>query len=192
MIEKEIRRVDNTIQRAEGESRMVEGYAVVFDSPSEDIGWIEYIHKGAITEDTIKRSDVFCKFNHNDEKVLARCKHGNGSLRLEVDEHGLKYAFEAPDTALGNELLSYLKRGDVSSSSFAFTIAQETGSEKWSKEGDRLRRDIYHIDKLFDVSPVFSPAYEETSCAARAKEIQKTSEELDAKLDLMLEEVEKL
>lgn len=51
------------------ESRTVQGYAVVFESESENIGWREIIHKGAITEETIKNSDVFAKFNHNSDKV---------------------------------------------------------------------------------------------------------------------------
>ena len=104
------------------EGRTVEGMAVVFDSPSEDLGWTEVIHRGAITNETIEKSDVFAKFNHQDDKVLARSKNGKGSLLLEVDDNGLRYMFEAPKTATGDELLEYLQRGDISSSSFAFSI----------------------------------------------------------------------
>jgi hypothetical protein len=55
----------------DSESRTVEGYAAVFESPSEYIGWTEVIHRNAITDDTIKNSDIFAKFNHADDKVLA-------------------------------------------------------------------------------------------------------------------------
>ena len=75
------------------ESRTVTGYAIMFESPSEDLGFIEVIHKGAVTDETIKNSDVFAKLNHNDEKVLARSKFGQGSLLLEVDDKGLRYIF---------------------------------------------------------------------------------------------------
>ena len=174
------------------EDRHVEGYAVVFDSESEDIGWTEIIHRGAITDETIQKSDVLAKLNHNDEKILARSKKGKGSLSLEVDERGVKYSFDAPKTALGDELLEYLKRGDISSSSFAFTMSKEEGAEKWEKRNGKIYRHIYKIDRLWDVSPVWTPAYSETSCSARYEEVKATSEEIDNKMNLIMEEIEQL
>ena len=79
----ELRSADST------ESRTIQGYAVVFDSESEDIGWIEIIHKGAITQELVDNCDVFAKFNHNDDKILARSNHGKGSLKLTVDDKGV-------------------------------------------------------------------------------------------------------
>ena len=175
------------------DSRTVEGYASVFESESENIGWIEIIHRGAITEETIKNSDVFAKFNHDNNKILARSKYGNGSLLLEVDDNGLRYMFEAPNTELGNELLEYLNRGDITSSSFAFTIdSKDSTSERWYKKNGTIYRDIYKIDKLYDVSPVFQPAYSETSCSARFEEIKATSNEIDNKMNLIKKEIEEL
>ncbi len=174
------------------DNRTVEGYAAIFESPSEYIGWTETIHRGAITEDTIKNSDVLAMFNHNEDKVLARSNKGEGSLLLEVDDKGLRYMFEAPKTALGDELLEYLKRGDLSQSSFAFTISKETGSERWYKKDDKIYRDIYKIDKLYDVSPVFQPAYSSTSCSARYKEVKAQSDEIDNKMNLIIEEIKNL
>lgn len=171
------------------EDRTVEGYAAVFEKPSEYIGWVETIHRGAISEDTIKNSDVFAKFNHSDEKILARSKNGEGSLLLEIDDNGLRYMFEAPKTALGDELLEYLHRGDISQSSFAFTIADEPNAQRWHKEGNTIYRDIYKIDKLYDVSPVFQPAYSDTVCSARYKEIKAQSEEIDAKMNTIMDEI---
>ena len=111
--------------RAEGDSRHVEGYASVFDSPSVDMGYREIISKGAF-DGVIIVSDVLALLNHDERRgVLARSRKGVGSLKLEIDENGLKYAFEAPRTALGDELLESLRRGDISESSFAFTVADE-------------------------------------------------------------------
>ena len=175
------------------ESRIVEGYATVFESESENIGWIEVIHRGAITEETIKNSDVFAKFNHDSNKILARSKYGNGSLLLEVDDNGLRYAFEAPNTELGNELLDYLNRGDITSSSFSFSIDRnDSTAERWYKKNGTIYRDIYKIEKLYDVSPVFQPAYEATSCSARFEEVKANSDEVDAKMNLIKEEIENL
>lgn len=175
------------------ESRTVEGLAAVFESPSEDLGWTEIIHKGAITKDTIDNSDVFAKFNHQDDKVLARSKNGKGSLLLEVGDDGLRYMFDAPKTATGDELLEYLQRGDIQSSSFAFSIDRKDASaERWYKKDGKIYRDIYKIDKLYDVSPVFQPAYNATTCSQRFAEVKALSEEIDAKMNLLAEEINNL
>ena len=163
----EIRAISNEVQV---DSRNITGYAVVFESNSEDLGFIERIMKGAITDDTIKKSDVFCLLNHDSTKVLARSKYGEGSLKLEIDERGLKYSFTAPNTDLGEELLEHLQRGEIDSSSFAFTVSLDNGSEKWYTIEGVQYRDIYKIENLFDVSPVFQPAYQETTVSKRALE----------------------
>lgn len=175
------------------ENRTVEGYAVVFNQRSVDLGWIETIHPEALTQETIDKSDVMAKFNHSDEKILARSKFGKGSLTLELDEHGLKYRFEAPKTALGDEVLEYLHRGDITGSSFAFSINKnDKESERWHKEGNVLYRDIYRIERLYDVSPVFSPAYETTTCSARFDEVKANSDEVDRVMETYKEEINKL
>lgn len=151
------------------DSRTVEGYAVVFNSQSEDLGFYETINPAAITEEVLMRSDVFCLFNHDQDKVLARSKYGTGSLQLQLDEQGLKYTFTAPNTDLGDELLEYLRRGDIDSSSFAFTVSTDEGSEVWTTGTDgRQYREILKIDELHDVSPVWNPAYTSTSVSQRA------------------------
>lgn len=163
----EIRAISNDVQV---DSRNITGYAVVYESVSEDLGFRERIMKGAITDDTIKKSDVFCLLNHDPSKVLARSKNGEGSLKLEIDEQGLKYSFTAPNTDLGEELLEHLQRGEIDSSSFAFTVSLDEGSEKWYTVEGVQYRDIYKIDELYDVSPVYQPAYQETTVSKRALE----------------------
>lgn len=178
MNEKEIRYVSELGST----DRVVEGYAVVFETESvPEIGFVETIHRGAITEDTIKHSDVIAKLNHAADKVLARSRYGEGSLELCVDDIGLRYRFEAPNTALGDELLEYLKRGDLCQSSFAFTVAD--GGDKWSYKNGTTYRDIYAISALYDVSPVFTPAYAQTTCCKRFAEYDESRKALFASLD---------
>lgn len=184
---KEVRNLKESDFQFDG--RHVEGYAVVFDSESEDIGWTEIIHRGAITDETIQKSDVLAKLNHDDGHILARSKKGKGSLNLEVDERGVKYSFDAPKTALGDELLEYLKRGDISSSSFAFTMPKEQGAEKWEKRNGKIYRHIYKIDKLWDVSPVWTPAYPATTCCARYELVKANLEEIHNKMKLLMDEI---
>ncbi len=188
MNEKKIERRCNAATyevRAEVDSRLVVGYASVFDSPSEDIGYREIISKGAF-DGVVMVSDIFALLNHDMRRgVLARSNKGIGSLKLSIDDNGLKYQFDAPHTALGDELLESIKRGDIDSSSFAFTVAEE----RWEKQADGTYiRYIDKIDRLFDVSPVYQPAYEATTCdlrgleAARKAEADKQSEAEAAKM----------
>lgn len=190
-MEKEIRNTNNLIKRADEESRIVEGTAIVFNSDSVDMGFIEQIDPNAVSEETIKSSDVFAYLNHDENRgVLARCKYGEGSLNLWLDNDGLHYRFEAPKTQLGDELLSYLSRGEITASSFAFTVAD--GGDVWTRDNDgTVRRKITKIDRLFDVSPVFQPAYQTTSVAQRkVDELNNIITKLDAlvkEFDEMLE-----
>lgn len=186
----EIRAISNEVQV---DSRNITGYAVVFESVSEDLGFRERIMKGAITDDTIKKSDVFCLLNHDSTKVLARSKYGEGSLKLEIDERGLKYSFTAPQTDLGNEILEHLERGEIDSSSFAFTVSLDEGSEKWYTVEGVQYRDIYVVEALYDVSPVYQSAYQETTVSKRAlEELEKQKTMQDEKeKDLQEETVEK-
>ena len=152
------------------EARTISGYAAVFNSESNDLGFYETIAPGAITEDTIIRSDVLATLNHDPEKVLARSKYGKGTLQLNVDERGLRYEYEAPNTTLGNDLREMLKRGDIDAASFAFTVSQEEGAQKWEKRDGKYYRTIYKIDKLFDVAAVYHPAYSAASTELRAQQ----------------------
>lgn len=151
------------------EKRTVEGYALLFDTPSDGLEFEEVIEHGAL-DGVIDRSDVFALINHNQTRgILGRCKQGNGSLYLEEDEKGLKYRFEAPKTMLGAELLENLRRGEIDQSSFAFTVAD--GGDKWERRSDgKWKRTIYKIDRIFDVSPVYNAAYSKTSVYMRGKE----------------------
>ena len=160
---KEIRLGDNATSTSE--SRHIEGYAIVFNSLSNDLGGFrEIIEQGAITDELIKNSDILCLMNHDIKKgVLARSYQGRGSLKLDIDEHGLHYSFEAPKTALGDEVLEGIRRGDISKCSFAFVC----GEDNWTKdENGEYIRHVKKIKNLYDVSLVYHPAYDETEVKA--------------------------
>lgn len=176
---KEIRNITTEFREIPSESRRVEGYALTFNQESNDLGgFIEVIDSRSL-DGVLEKSDILCLLNHNEDKgVLARCNKGVGSLTLEVDEIGLRYSFDAPNTALGDELLEGLRRGDISKSSFAFTV----GKDKWEKRSDgSYLRTIESFNELFDISPVYKPAYNSTSVNTRGLDDLKTKEreELD-------------
>jgi len=200
-MEKEIRNLGDIQLRAEvGEaSRHIEGYALIFDTQSEYLGFYETIERGAVTQEMIDQCDVFACFNHDMDKVLARSNSGQGSLKLTVDDKGLKYEFDAPFTSLGDELLEYLKRGDINKSSFAFYVdPADDEAEEWTSQNGVYFRTIKKIASIVDVSPVWQPAYSDTSVSKRsldkieelkkAEQLKAISEKLDAKMS-QIEEI---
>ena len=186
------------IEAREQGSRTVSGYGSVFNSQSEDLGFIETIDPKAITDETIKRSDVFATLNHDNDKILARCKYGSGSLELKCDDKGLYYRFDAPNTDLGDELLEHLNRGEIDSSSFAFTVKRD----EWTTGDDgKTYRRILEIDQVFDISPVYCPAYPEAICQKRNKpsdyadkinSLEKRDMDNKEKINQLEEEIKKL
>lgn len=183
--------MENEIRSINGEfiaddSKMVIGKAICFESPSNDMGFIETIKRGAVTQELLDNSDVFARMNHSDDYILARSKKGKGSLTLELRDDGVYFSFVCPNTEKGNELLEHIRRGEISTSSFAFRVSDEPNSERWYKTEDGvIHRDILKIGYLADIAPVFSEAYSETYCSLRGENMVKTSHEIDAKMDLL-------
>ena len=144
------------VRAAGDDSLVVEGYASNFDV-EYDLGYFkESVARGAF--DSVMQDDVRFLLNHTGAP-LARTT--NGTLELSIDETGLKYRAALADTQDGRDLYKLIKRGDISQSSFAFTITDE----KWSE--DRSTRTVQRMGKLLDVSPVTYPAYATTTVSAR-------------------------
>ena len=158
---------------AEGEapSRTIEGYAIVFGVESRILSdyWDNYreiIEPGAITEERLKEMDIKMTMYHNREKILARSTNGEGTLRLSVDDVGVKYSFEAPNTVDGDTALELVKRGDLSGSSFMFWTDERNVSYERRSDDIMLRR-VKTIGMIYDMTIAADPAYEQTTVAAR-------------------------
>ena len=161
---------------------VIVGHAAVFNSLSEDLGGFqERIHKNAF--DDVLDNDVRAFFNHDPNHLLARTS--SGTLKLSVDEKGLKYEFSVPDTSSGRDLLVSMERGDISQSSFAFTIEDD----KWDHENGMDIRTINKVKRLYDVSPVSIPAYpgaDDLAVAQRSLAINnETKQRKDEEIDLI-------
>lgn len=136
------------LRAAEGEEgRVIEGYAAVFNQVT-DIGTFKEVIDPEAFEGRLN-DDVRLLFNHEGQP-LARTT--NQSLTLTTDETGLKYRAELADTTAGRDLYELIRTGNVSQSSFAFTI------EKEEREESGVRR-IKRVKQLLDVSPVVYSAY---------------------------------
>ena len=196
-MEKRIYNLESRIEKREDGKEVVIGYGSVFNSRSENLGgFYEYIDPNAITNETIKNSDVRALINHDPNLILARSKNGEGNLKLSIDERGLRYEYEMPDLSYARDLSINLKNGNISQSSFAFTIA--SNGEQWDtdKEGRDIRT-ITKIDRLFDISSVTYPAYPDASSdlvvAQRSLSLYKENKEKkEEENDLVMRSLAKL
>lgn len=167
----EIRNLGHLEVRADENSRKIEGCAIVFDTPSVDMGFREVIESTAISQDLIDNSDIYLNFNHDDDKILGRWNKGHGSLNIELREDGVWFSIDAPKTDLGDEVLEYLRRGDVEKCSFCFWMdLDDEEAETWTYEDGVALRTIHKIAGLHDVSIVWEPAYDKTQVSARSLE----------------------
>jgi len=195
-IEREIRNITSNFQiekREDGtEGRTISGYAVVFNQESEDLGFRETIIPGAITEEVINRSDILFTYNHNPNWVLARETNGEGNIEINIDEHGVGFRFDVPETTIGNDLLELIRTGVIRGCSFAFTIdPSDPEAEKWEEVDGVYHRYIHKIDRLYDFSCVVTPAYEGTTVSARSQEaLESFKKELQEQRDKEAEEAE--
>ena len=175
----EIRSVSELPVLSEG--RHIQGYAIVWGVESRvlcdwDGEFIEVIERGAVDDELLQRSDVKALYNHMRDYLLARCTNGEGTLRLTIDERGLRYDFDAPETTWGNDVLELVKRGDLRGSSFAFTADDVVCSQR--PDGTRVRR-VRKLSGLYDVSVVADPAYMQTSVDARAFDAPATGRSIE-------------
>lgn len=153
----------------DGGKMIIEGYAAVYDDETlignEDFGFFERIEKGAFEGANMK--DVPLKYNHSDAvPILARTR--NKSLELKTDDKGLFIRAELLDTQDNIDMYKRIKAGLIDKMSFAFTV--KTEGETWEK-GKTPKRSIKKFDRIFDVSVVDIPAYENTSIYARSLEL---------------------
>ena len=172
------RAVDGPGQEAEEQELYVEGYAVRFDSPTVlfEYGGTEYKEQidrhafdGALME------DVIFNYNHGG-KVLARTR--NDTLWLTVDDTGVFVRARLDGTEEGRKLYEEIAGGYIDRMSFAFTVREEGYDEE-----DHLWT-IQKVKRLYDVSAVDIPAYDDTSIAARRAAVEDSQRARQAALAL--------
>ena len=157
------------IARAEGEGmpKVIGGIAAVINSVT-DLGYFEeVIEQGAFDNALSKEYDIRCLFNHEAELILGRTKASTCNVFVNGDGN-LEYTW-IPDyeNPTHMSVVRSIMRGDITQSSFAFTIKEQKWSES-TKYGSMGKRTITMIEDLYDVSPVTYPAYADTEADARS------------------------
>lgn len=166
--------------RAEGDSEqpVIDGYAAVYyreDDPGTEYWlWDDYVERimpGAF-DNAIANDDVRALFNHNPDQLLGRSTAA--TLRLRSDDTGLGYEIDPPDTQIGRDVLTSIRRGDLSGSSFAFVPTKRTFREEDREIADGHTINVYIREieevQLFDVGPVTYPAYDSSTTGVRGRQ----------------------
>jgi uncharacterized protein len=167
--------------REEGDGMTFTGYAAVFDSPSEPLPFIETIQRGAFRKSLRARNDIKFLWNHDAGEILGSTRAK--TLRLYEDEKGLRVEGTLPNTSRGRDVSELLKRGDIDSMSFGFSVIRDD----WSSDGSqRTLKDV----RLHEVSLVAWPAYTATAGTVAVRGLEKVAErsgvDADALADALL------
>lgn len=149
------------VRKVEGEPTKIIGYAVRWDQLSLPIFGMfqEQFKRGAFT-DSLKNPDVYASWQHDEREILGRTPN---TLSLLEDDIGLRYEITPPSWA--DKYIETIERGDVRGSSFIFRAQVE----EWDETGDMPIRSVTKAE-LFEVSPVTTPAYPQSSVGIRSAE----------------------
>ena len=176
-------------ESAEGEapSRTITGYAILFNVPSaplwsdEDSEAREVIAPEAITKDVLDAQDIKMTMFHDRQLILGRSNKGGGTLSYTVDDKGVAFEFDAPNTVDGDKALELVRRGDISGCSFAFTTHYydsdfvERQSEVAPNGVNKITYRVKAVTGIYDFTLAADPYYPDTSVEARefAKELKR-------------------
>ena len=161
--------------RETSEGMTFEGYAALFDSPSEPLPFVERIAPGAFTRSLKSRNEIKMLWNHDTGEVLGSTRAG--TLQLTEDDRGLRVWAMLPNTSTGRDAAELIRRGDVDSMSFGFSVPRE--GDSWSSDG--AERTLHEI-RLHEVSIVAFPAYSATAGTTTVRGLDRLAEraEVDA------------
>lgn len=173
--------------RSENEGRHISGKAISFDTQSNDIGFIEILHRGCISQELIDSSNIVFLYNHDYNQVIARANKGKGTLNIDLRDDGVYFDLDVPNTTMGNDLLENIRLGNITQCSFGFRYANEEGAYKDEKIDDVWYRNVYKIGELFDLSAVTYPAYDDTYVNARMQERSKMEDKLKETEEIQVE-----
>ena len=170
------------VRELDGGGMTFTGYAAVFDAPSQPLPFVERIAPGAFKRSLQSRNDIKLLWNHDSGIVLGSTRAG--TLRLEEDNVGLRVSADLPDTQAGRDAAYLIKRGDVDSMSFGFSVPK--GGDEWVSDNERVLKSV----RLFEASVVSFPAYAQTAGSTAVRGLDKIAKragvDSDALADAML------
>lgn len=145
-------------QRADDDTtsdqKQLRGLAIVFNKPSVDMGFIEYIRPAAADRLMSERPDLRGLWNHDSSITLAR--YSAGTMRYEKTTRGVAVEYDPPSWARGH--VESVDRRDITGQSFGFY----TLTDDWWLEDGYPHREITDMH-VIETSVVSFPAYPDTT-----------------------------
>lgn len=181
MSEMEFRNADSIVAK-DDENMIIEGYALRFNTESNPLGinqkFVETIDSNSLENADL--SDVRCLIDHNSSYVLGRTTAK--TLNLKVDDEGLHFRCQLPNTTYAKDLYENVKLGNINQCSFGFSVDKD--GDSFEKRNDGLfKRTIKKIKSLQDVSVVTYPAYKDTDVAPALRSIEMIQEDEEKQLE---------
>lgn len=172
---------DLNVREVTAEQRIIEGYAITFNTLSVPLGGNKYseireiIAPSAATKAFLDDMDIQMTMFHDREILLARSNKGKGTLRYKVDSHGVWFEFRAPNTDQGDRAIEAVKRGDIAGCSFTFIVDYNDRAMVSESIAHRNGKDIVtytvkQCDAIIEFTLTSSPAYNTTTVSARERQ----------------------
>lgn len=180
-MKKEIRAINSKIEIRQEEQKKdkIVGYALKFNTWSNNLGGFkEIIDRNAL--DNCDMNDVRALIDHNTQKILGRTT--NNSLKLTIDDVGLRFECIPSDTTYARDLIENMKNGNINQCSFAFALNYDNNNcENWEYDEEEgiYKRTLKDIKEIFDVSCVTYPAYDNTECVVAQRTLKNLKEDLE-------------
>jgi len=164
--------------REDADGMTFEGYAAVFNSPSEPLPFVERIAPGAFTRSLEARNDIKLLWNHDTGSVLGSTRAG--TMKLYQDGTGLRVSARIANTTAGRDAAELIRRGDVDSMSFGFSVP--SGGDEWSADGsERTLKSV----RLHEVSIVPFPAYSATAGTTSVRGLELIAQRAEVDVDAL-------
>ena len=151
------------IRSVEGDDHRIEGVAIVYNKPSQDMGFIEYVSPHAL--EGVDLSQLLLLYSHDYQNVLASIQ--SGTLKVDNQPDGLHFVAELPNTSLGNDVAELVSTKRVGGMSFGFQIAD--GGDQWKQQGNTAVHIVNQISSMSEISITPIPAYQETQVSTQVQ-----------------------
>jgi len=166
-MKREVRFAGAELRASSDNGKMViKGRPAVYGSLSKDLGGFREVLLKDCFRDSLDDPEIYATFNHNDSAIIGRCSAG--TLQVSSDNIGLLMRCDLPNNTLGRDLYESVKRGDVNKMSFGMFVQEDSWDTDIDERGQKFERRSVTRARLFEVSPVTTPAYDASSVSARS------------------------
>jgi len=166
-VKREMRYAGVELRASGSDGKMViKGRPAVYNSLSKDLGGFREVLMRGCFDESLDDPEIYATFNHNDSAIIGRVSAG--TLQVSSDNIGLTMRCELPNNTVGRDLYESIKRGDVNKMSFGMFVSDDDWDEGTDEFGDKFQRRSVKRARIFEVSPVTTPAYDASSVSARS------------------------